>query len=201
MDTLQAIRERRSIKNYDTTHQITKKEEEQLLELAMQAPSSFNIQHCRLVKISDVKLRNQIYELAWNQPQVKEASLLYLICADVKAWAKNPSRYWRNAAEPVQQMIVPAIKGFYEGNEQLQRDEAIRSVGLFAQTMMIAAKGMGYDSCPMIGFDQKRVAELIHLPEDHVIGMMIAIGKGTSPAKPKPGFIEMSDLVRENRFR
>ena len=44
---------------------------------------------------------------------------------------------------------------------------------------MLAAKAMGYDSCPMIGFDIDKVAELINLPEDHVMGPMVAIGKGT----------------------
>jgi hypothetical protein len=31
----------------------------------------------------------------------------------------------------------------------------------------------------MIGFDIEKVAELINLPEDHVLGRMVAIGKGT----------------------
>jgi nitroreductase len=31
---------------------------------------------------------------------------------------------------------------------------------------------VGYDSCPMIGFDPEQVADLINLPEDHVIGFM-----------------------------
>jgi nitroreductase len=35
---------------------------------------------------------------------------------------------------------------------------------------------MGYDSCPMIGFDSVAVAEIINLPSDHVIGFMIAVG-------------------------
>ena len=42
---------------------------------------------------------------------------------------------------------------------------------------MLAAKEMGYDSCPMIGFDIDKVAELINLPDDYVMGPMVAIGK------------------------
>jgi nitroreductase len=44
---------------------------------------------------------------------------------------------------------------------------------------------MGYDSCPMIGFDPVKVAEVINLPSDHVIGFMIAVGKAVKPAMPK----------------
>ncbi len=200
MHTFQAIRERRAIKHYDPAHRMTQEEEEKLVDLAMQAPSSFNIQHWRLVKVSDPDLRAQIRAAANDQAQVTEASLLFVITADVKAWEKNPQRYWRNAPQAVQDFIVPWMKPFYEGKEQLQRDEAMRSVGFIAQTMMLAAKAMGYDSCPMIGFDPEKVAQLINLPKDHVIGMMLTVGKATKPAWPKPGFIERKEMVIENKF-
>ncbi len=76
----------------------------------------------------------------------------------------------------------------------------MRSVGIAAQTIMLAAKAMGYDSCPMIGFDPKAVASLIHLPADHTIGMMISVGKATKPAQPKGGFLPFSEVVIENHF-
>ncbi len=68
------------------------------------------------------------------------------------------------------------------------------------QTLMLAAKGMGYDSCPMIGFDIEKVAELINLPDDHVMGPMVAIGKGTKEAWPKPGQLDLEEVVIENSF-
>jgi nitroreductase len=68
------------------------------------------------------------------------------------------------------------------------------------QTIMLAAKSMGYDSCPMIGFDFEKVAELIRLPSDHVIGPMIAIGKGTQEPWPKPGQLGLDEVVIHDRF-
>lgn len=199
-DTFDTIRARRSVKHYDPSHRFTADELNQLIDLAMQTPSSFNIQHWRLVNVTSPELRKEIRAAAVDQAQVTEASLLFVLTADVKAWQKNPARYWVNAPKPVQDILVPWITPFYEGKEQLQRDEAMRSVGLFAQTLMLAAKAMGYDSCPMIGFDADKVAALIHLPQDHVIGMMIAVGKATKPASPKGGFIEKSELLIENTF-
>jgi nitroreductase len=200
MDALTAIRERRSIRHYDPNHRFSPSELDQLIDLAMQAPSSFNIQHWRLVHVTDATLRQQIRAAAWDQAQVTDASVLLVVTADVKAWQKNPARYFRNAPKEAQDMLVPMIAPFYEGKEQLQRDEALRSVGLVMQTLMIAAKGMGYDSSPMIGFDPAKVAELIKLPADHVIGALVAIGKATKPAFTKPGFIEKSEMLIENHF-
>ena len=65
---------------------------------------------------------------------------------------------------------------------------------------MLAAKAMGYDSCPMIGFDIEKVAEVINLPADHVMGPMVAIGKGTKAAWPKPGQLSLDEVVRDNTF-
>ena len=66
----------------------------------------------------------------------------------------------------------------YKGNEQVQRDEAMRSCGIAAQTLMLAAKAMGYDSCPMDGFDFEAVGKLINLPADHLISMVPYSGLG-----------------------
>lgn len=123
-----------------------------------------------------------------------------LITADVMAWKKQPESYWRNAPPEVARMLVDWIAPFHEGREWLQRDEAQRSIGMAAQTLMQAAKAMGLDSCPMIGFDIDQVAKLIRLPDDHVMGPMIAIGRALQPAWPKPGQLPLEDVVRENGF-
>ena len=92
------------------------------------------------------------------------------------------------------------IGKFYKGNEALQRDEAIRSCGIAAQTIMLAAKEMGYDTCPMIGFDPKKVSEIINLPKDHIITLMITIGKATQAAKPRSGSLDLEEVLIRNRF-
>jgi nitroreductase len=68
------------------------------------------------------------------------------------------------------------------------------------QTLMLAAKSMGYGSCPMIGSDIEKVTELINLPEDHVMSPMVAIGKGAKDLWPKPGQLSLGEVVVENGF-
>ncbi len=201
MNTFDAIRQRRAIKHFDPNHHLTKEEETTLLEAAIQAPTSFNIQHWRFVIVRDPGLRQKIRtEYGNDQAQMTDASLLIIMTADVKAWAKNPQRYWQNAPKEIAELLVNWMGPFHEGREWLQRDEAQRSIGIAMQTIMLAAKSMGYDSCPMIGFDIEKVAELINLPEDHVMGPMIAIGKKVKDTWPKPGQLPLSELVFENSF-
>lgn len=201
MKTIEAIYNRRSVKHFDAEHKLTKEEESKLLEATIQAPTSFNIQHWRFVIFRDAELRAKIRkEFGNDQAQMTDASLLVLFTADVKAWNKEPERYWKNAPKEVAELLVNWMGPFHAEKEWLQRDEAQRSIGMAMQTMMLAAQEMGYESCPMIGFDHEKVAELINLPAFHVIGPMVAIGKGTEKPWPKPGQVPLDELVVDNSF-
>ena len=201
MDTFDAIYGRRAVKHFDPEHKLTGEEETKLLEAAIQAPTSFNIQHWRFVILRDPELRAKIRkEYGNDQAQMTDASLLVLFTADMKAWQKSPERYWVNAPKEVAELLVGWMGPFHEGREWLQRDEAQRSIGMAMQNLMLAAQGMGYQSCPMIGFDIDEVAKLINLPDDHVMGPMVAIGKGTKGAWPKPGQLPLDEVVIENGF-
>lgn len=199
MDTITAIRTRRAVKEYDAEHRFSDDEVNELIELAMQSPTAFNIQHWRFVVVDDPELRKEIRAVSWDQAQVTDASMLVILTANNDAW-KTPGRYWANAPQPVQDFLVPAIGQYYEGREQVQRDECFRSMGIAAQTLMLAATAKGYQSCPMDGFDFDAVAKLINLPDDHVIGMFVVIGKGTKEAWPKPGQLPRDEVLIRNRF-
>lgn len=200
MQTLEAIYQRRAVKHYDPEHKMTDAEEQQLLEATIKSPTSYNIQHWRFVILRDDEVRAKVQAAAYDQAQITESSLTVLFCADTQAWQKQPDRYWRDAPEPISEMLLGMLTSFYQDRDWLQRDEAIRSIGMAMQTMMLTAKSMGYDSCPMIGFDFDKVAKVIQLPDDHVIGGMITIGKALKPANGRGGQLPLSELVFDNKF-
>jgi len=189
MNTLDAIYARRAVKQYDPTHELSAEEERTLLQAAMQSPTSFNMQHWRFVLVKDKALRAQVREAAWGQPQITDASLLIVLTAELRPWSQPDSHAARD-------MII----SFYEGNPQLQRDEVMRSVGIAGQTLMLAAKAMGYDSCPMIGFEADKVARLINLPADHAIGMIVVVGKAVQEPTPKRDKLTLDEVVVVDRF-
>ncbi|MEM6797870.1 MAG: nitroreductase family protein, partial [Planctomycetota bacterium] len=145
-------------------------------------------------------VKKRLRAVSWDQAQVEEAQLTILLCAKLDAHADDPDRYWANAPEATRAMLVPMIGNFYNGNDGLQRDEAMRSIGIAGQTIMLAAKAMGYDSCPMIGFDPEKVSEIIGLPDKHVVGMMITVGKALKPAHPRGGQLPAGEVVFTDGF-
>ena len=200
MDILEAIRQRRSVKNFDIRHQITQKEITTILEHAILSPTSYNIQNWRFVTITDQSIKNKLSELSHGQKQVSEASLIIILCADLNSWEKNPQRYWQNIPEEPRNALIESLQKSYRNKPQQQRDEAMRSCGMAAQTIMITAKSMGYDTCPMKGFDYDEVGNLIRLPDDHIITMMVVVGKATKAASPRGGQLPISDITFENHF-
>ncbi len=200
MDTFEAIKTRRAVKHFDPAHQITGDEVNQLMSLVKLSPTAFNIQNFRFVRIQDQALRESIRAVSWDQAQVTDASLLLVLCADLKAWEKKPQRYWDNAPEEVRDFMVPAIDQYYRDKEQVQRDEAMRSCGIAAQTIMLSAKAMGYDSCPMDGFDFDAVGKLINLPEDHIIAMFVAVGRATKESWERPSQLPMTEILIKDYF-
>lgn len=199
MDTFDAIRNRRSVKSFKK-HEMSRGEIRQLMELAVLSPTSYNIQNWRFVTVTDQSVKDRLCEMSYGQRQVAEASLVIILCADLKAWDRNPGRYWKSLPEGPRDSIAGAIRQSYSGNGALERDEAFRSCSIAAQTIMLAAKAMGYDTCPMEGFEFDRVGELVRLPPDHIITMMVAVGRKSAEPAPRGGQLALSEVVFENHF-
>ena len=69
------------------------------------------------------------------------------------------------------------------------------------QTLMLAAKAMGYDTCPMIGFDFEAMAKIISLPPEHDIIMAVTVGKALESARGRSGQLPLDDVVFRDGFR
>jgi nitroreductase len=200
LDALSAIEARRSVKHFDPTFSLPPADEERLVQAMMWAPTSFNIQNWRFVLVKAPEQREAIFQVAWQQSQVKDASMLVVFCGNLHSALEQPERYWRNAPQEIQDILVPKIPEFYENNPQAQRDEVMRSVGMAAQNLMIAAKAMGYDSCPMVGFDPVKVADLIQLPKNYLVSMMVVVGKALQPARARGGQLSREEVCFIDRF-
>lgn len=200
MNVSTAIMERRAEKMFDPSFVITDQQVQELLQKAILSPTAFNIQNWRIIRVKNHVLRQSIRDVAWNQDKITDASLLFVLCGDLNAWAKNPARYWAGAPQMYQDMLVPAIDSYYRDKPQVQRDEAMRSCGLIAMSIMLLAQEQGWHSCPIDGFDFDAVGKLINMPDDHTVCLMIAVGKRSQDSFPRAGKLPLSEVCIVDKF-
>jgi len=195
MDISSAIQSRRSTKSYDPDRPVADATLKELFELVLKSPSSFNLQHWRFVVVRDEERRQQLKAAAWGQPHVGAAPVDIIVCGKIAAH-EDARAGNSHAPEGVLAKLVPLIDGIYANNPQLQRDEAIRSCALASMTLMLAAESMGMRTCPMIGFDPKKVSDIVGLDEGTIPVMLITLGyPGEGGVFPTSRF-PMAEVVR-----
>lgn len=84
MNVFKAIKKRRSIRKFDQSKRITDEQVEKLLEAAQWAPSAGNLQSYFLYVVRNRKLKDQLAKAANDQEHVSQASVVFVVCADLK---------------------------------------------------------------------------------------------------------------------
>lgn len=183
-DFFTVVKERRSVRHYDPSYQMTDNEIKELLEIAIQAPSSSNLQPWRFLVIKDQDTKQKLLPIANNQQQVVDASVVIAVLGDIKAY-KNADRIYDELVE--KGMMTQEVKDFYVGSivksygnfpEEVATKVAMIDGGLVSMQLMLAAKAKGLDTVPMGGFDQAKFVEAFNVPENFKPVMLISVGKG-----------------------
>ncbi len=157
------------------------------------------MQNWHFIAVTDVAVKEQLWLASWKQTPVRDASVVVVLAGDHGA-PRRSARFLRHAPASVAQRIDGYVQSLYAQNPQLARDEACRSVGFAGMAMMLVAKEMGYDTCPMIGFDPVQVSAALGLDAEHPPLLMMTVGKALAPAFPRTGFLDYQETVSINRF-
>jgi nitroreductase len=179
---------------------LTDEETSQLLSLTALSLSAFNVNNCRFVVIRDQDLRKQINKFSLNQAPIPQPSSLIILCADLAHGEKKSAGNGDHRSEGLKEAAATRKKALIWESDHLQRDEAMCSCGIAAQTLMLTAKAMGYDTWRLEGFDTEGVAKLINLPPDHVVAMLVVVGKNMKHAWPHVGQVNFHEVVILDQF-
>jgi nitroreductase len=167
-----------------------------LFELVRLTPSSFNLQHTRFVVVREKGKRAALRAASYGQKHVEECGAVVVVAGKLAAH-EDVERVQQHVPDlTLRAKLVKTITGYYKDNAQFQRDEAIRSGSLASMTLMLAAQSMGLVTCPMIGFDPKKVSELAGLDAGHIPVLLIVLGK-PGPGAPFPtSRLPLSETVK-----
>ncbi|MFB5762259.1 nitroreductase family protein [Paenibacillus medicaginis] len=201
-ETLRVISERHAVKKYETGVQMPEEDLQMILKAAGEAPSAWNLQHWKFLVIESEADKQKLLPIAYNQSQVAESCLTVAVLGDLEA--NRNTVIYDQAVEAgflkadIRDALVGQINGAYQ-SPQVARDSAIRNASLAAQNIMLAAKSLGYDTCPMSGFNPEQLIEGFNIPDRYLPVMLITVGKAKEPAHPS-GRLPLSETIVRGSF-
>ncbi len=199
-DMTSAINGRTSANNFDPTHVMTQAEISGLAQLANQTPTSFNQQNWRLVAVNTPAAKARLKAAAFNQPKVGDAAVTFVVVGKVGGHKDLPALIkpmldGGHIDQAAYDGWIGMANGMYEGKDQFQRDEAIRSASMAAMTLMYAAHSQGLVSGAMIGFDPAAVSAECKLAANEIPAMLIAVGRPAPGNWPRKVRRAVADVV------
>lgn len=197
----QLMHERKSVRKYKEGVVIPREKLETLLQNAITAPSSSNMQPWRFIVIENQQVKKELRQISNDQEQVETSSAIIAVLGDLEMYKKAEEIYDANAAEgymsrEIADLMIKNSLSLY-GN---LTNEKITSLvhfdaGLISMQIMLLAKEMGYDTVPMGGFDKVKFAEKFSLPKNEIPILLIAIGEAAAPAYGSSR-LPLEDIVR-----
>lgn len=181
------IRDRHSIRHYDSSVTISKEELTALLDEAILAPSSANLQPWRFLVIDSQEQKEKLHPIANNQQQVLDASAVIAVLGDLQFYTFAETIFERAVQagymnEEIKNHFVANINKVYEtATPETVNRTIYTDGGLISMQLMLVAKAMGYDTVPMGGYNREKFIEAFGLGDRYIPIMLIAIGKALKP--------------------
>ncbi len=179
MEVLEAIKNRRSIRQYKTTP-VDDKTIELVLEAARWAPSWANTQCWRFILVRDSKIKtevaNTLSETNRAREAIMKAPVLIVACAEL------------------------GKSGYRQGEPTTDKgDWYMFDVALAMQNLVLAAHSLGLGTVHVGLFDAKKAASILGVPPGFCVVEMTPLGYPDQEPAPRPRK-ELSEIVFHDRY-
>lgn len=155
MDVSEAIKQRRSVRKYKP-ELVPEGKLKKVLEAARLAPSAHNAQDWKFVVVKDSQKRKKLAEAAMGQSFVGEAPIV------IAAVSLNP--------EHIMASQVPAYA-------------VDLAVAVDHMTLQAVEEGLG--TCWIGAFEQEEVKEILNIPEQYKVAVLLPLGFPADKPAPK----------------
>ena len=193
---------RRAVNFFDPDREVPEALLREMVELAAQTPSSFNLQPWSLMVLRNADEKQRLQKLAMNQEKVSQAPVTLIVLADRDGWkAENPfveKVFQENLkagimAEEQRGWFDSTREKIYGVSDDAAQAFACKNTGFFAMSLMLAGKALGLDTHPMDGFDHHAVRREFNIPEHYWVPLLLAVGyfdtnKTLAPPKWRKGY-------------
>ena len=197
---------RHACKVFDENKKISAGEFDFILEAGRLSPSSTGLEQWDFLVVQNKELREKIKAVSWNQVQITSCSHLLVVLAkvaEVKSVGEYVEKMIDRRGDKAPEMIAARKKfygdflgGRFHGDDELVYHWSSKQCYIAAANMMTAAASLGIDSCPIEGFDEAALNEILGLDTSKQrVCLMVPFGYRVKP-QPKRYRRELSDVVK-----
>lgn len=187
-DTLtitEAIETRRSIRKY-VQEPMNQDDLHEILRLASLAPSAWNAQTWRFAVVQSPEIKEQLKAAAYGQGQITSAPAVIVVYSDMEDTLNTVEETAHpGMGEEGRTGARKTFEGAFGAQDVAQRGQwGLSQANIAFGFLMLAARGKGYDTVPMLGFNPQAVKELLGLPEHVQFAGLLPIGKRAEEGFP-----------------
>ncbi|OPY76304.1 MAG: putative NAD(P)H nitroreductase YfkO [Syntrophorhabdus sp. PtaU1.Bin153] len=177
------VTQRFAAKKFDE-RKIAEKTVWELIELIRFAPSAFNLQPWKIKVISDQEVKDVLSEVTpGGREQVRSCSHLLVFCAntDTNKLIEKTSEALKKMGplDSLQTVMLSTAKRVTgEMSLEAKTEWAKCQVFLALGNAVNGATALGFDSCPMTGFNRSEYSRILAIPDSLIPTVLCALGYG-----------------------
>ncbi|SRX56079.1 NAD(P)H-dependent oxidoreductase [Aequorivita sp. CIP111184] len=178
--TIEKLQWRYATKKFDSSKNLSAAKLNILKETFNLTATSYGLQPLKLVIVSNTDLKAQLMPLTYNQPQVRDASHVLVLCieknidedfiVDHFKRVANTRNTPRNILEPFEKNLIAS---FTEKDTLEIRDWMINQLYLTLGSLLTVCAVENIDACPIEGFEPKKYDELLGLDAKNLASIIV----------------------------
>lgn len=203
LDVLEAIQKRRSIRKFKKTP-LTMEQINNLLEAARLAPSGCNVQPWRFIIVNDIQLKTKLCEASFDQQFIKDAPIVIVCCSDLHSWKQSKEKTQEllnrddiNLGKKCEKALMVRVERATVDSIYDRIPSVMLNVAIAIEHIVLTAVELGLGSCWIRLFDEKKIKQILNLPEHVFVVALLPIGipNEDPPARPR---LPLSKIILHN---
>jgi nitroreductase len=181
MDIIEALNWRYAVKKFDSSKKLTAQQINRIKSALQLTPTSMGLQLMKFVMVESVEVKKQITPIAYNQPQIEEASHLMIMCRKTDVKPQDIDSFIAQAASINEMEVSHKAMQDYDKSlrmslsipEEQQKTWMDNQVYIALGNLMTVCAIEEVDACPMEGFDRKKLNEELGLNKQNLDAVII----------------------------
>ena len=184
MNYLEALNQRYSVKKFEKGHQVPADVLQNILEAGKLSASSLGLQPYRIIVAESEEIKEKLIPAFYNPTQISTCSHLLIIVSNNEIEEEYVGNYFSHISE-TREIPLENLQQFRESINKHMTTLTKEDVMSWAQkqsyivrgNLMFAAALEKIDTCPMEGYRQEKIDEILNLnPEKEKTAVTLALG-------------------------